>query len=51
MNYLCYEYSQDGVSLNSFDCIFVHGEVRCTNKTEIKEGLQYAHKTLSIPVM
>ena len=39
MNDLCYEYSQDGVRLNSFDCVFVHREVRCTNKNEIKDGL------------
>ena len=49
MNDLCYEYSQDGVCLNSFDCVFVHKEVRCTSKTEIKDGLQYTHKTLSLP--
>ena len=48
MNDLCYEYSQDGVCLNSFDCVFVHKEARCTNKTEIKDGLQYTHKTLSL---
>ena len=49
MNDLCYEYSQDGVSLNSFDCVFVHKVVRSTNKIEIKDGLQYTHKTLSLP--
>ena len=31
------EYSQ-GVCLNSFDCLFVHKYVKCTNKTEIKDG-------------
>ena len=46
MNGLCYEYSQDGVCLNSFDCVFVHKEVRCINKTEIKDGLQYTNKSL-----
>ena len=49
MNDLCYEYSQDGFCLNSFNCAFVHKEVRCTNKTEIKDGLQYANKRLSLP--
>ena len=49
MNDLCYEYSQNGVCLNSFDCVFVHKEVRCTNKTEINDGLQYANKKLSLP--
>ena len=44
MNVICYEYSQDGVCLNSLDCVFVHKEVRCTNETEIKDGLQYANK-------
>ena len=34
MNDLCYEYSQDGVCLNSFDYVFVQKEVRCTSKTE-----------------
>ena len=47
MNYLCYEYCQDGVCLNSFDCAFVHKEVRCTNKTKTKDGLQYTNKKLS----
>ena len=32
MNDLCYEYFQDGIFLNSFDCVFVHKEVRCTKK-------------------
>ena len=50
MNDLCYEYSQDGVCLNSFDCVFVHKEVRCTNKTEIKDDLQHTNKKLSLPV-
>ena len=36
MNDLCYEYSQVGVCLYSFHCVFVHKDVRCTNKTEIK---------------
>ena len=48
-NDLCHECSQDGVCLNSFDCVFVHNEVRCTSKTEIKGGLQYANKKLSAP--
>ena len=39
MNDLCYKYSQDGVCLNSFDCVFVHKEVRCANKTKTKDGL------------
>ena len=33
---------------NSFHCAFVHKEVRCTNKTEIKDGLQYTNKKLSL---
>ena len=45
---LCYEYSHDDVSLNSFHCIFVHKELRSTYKTEIKGGLQYADKKLSL---
>ena len=47
MNGLCYEYFQDGVCLNSIDCVFVYEEVRCTSKTEIKYGL-CVHKTLSL---
>ena len=35
----CYECSQDGVCWNSFDCAFVHKEIRCSNKAEIKGGL------------
>ena len=49
MNDLCYEYSQDSVCLNSFDCDFVDKEVRCTNKTEVKDALQYTNKKLSLP--
>ena len=49
MNDLYYEYSQDGVCLNSFDCVFVHREIRCINKTEIKDGLHYTNKKLSLP--
>ena len=49
MNDLRYECSQDGVCLNSCDCVFVHNEVRCTSKTETKDGLQYANKKLSLP--
>ena len=48
MKDLCYEYSQNGVCLNSFDCVFVHKEARCTNKTEIKQGLYYRNKKLSL---
>ena len=48
MNDLCYEHSKDGVCLNSFDCVFVHIEVRCTNITEIQDGLQYTNKKLSL---
>ena len=39
MKDLCYEYIQNGVFLNSFSCVFVHKEARCTSKTEIKDGL------------
>ena len=46
MKGLCYEYSQDGVCLNSLDCVFVHKEVTCTNKTKTKDGLQYTSKKL-----
>ena len=49
MNDLCFEYCQDGVCLNSFNWVFVHKEVRCTNKTEVKDGLQYTHKALLLP--
>ena len=48
MKDICYEYSQNGVCLNSFDFVFVHKEVRCTNKTELKDGLQYRNKNLSL---
>ena len=44
MKDLCYEYSQNGVCLNSFCCVFVHKETKCTNKTEIKDGLHYRNK-------
>ena len=44
MNDLCNEQSQDVVCSNSSDCVFAHKEVRCANKTEIKDGLQYANK-------
>ena len=44
-----YEYSQDGVCLNSCDCSFVHKKIRCTNKTEIKDALRYINKRLSRP--
>ena len=46
MNDLCYKYSQDSVFLNSFDCVFVHKEVRCSSKTEIKDGLEYKNEKL-----
>ena len=46
MNDLCYEYFQDGVCLNSFDCVVVHKKVRYTNKTEIKDGLRYINKKI-----
>ena len=47
MNDLCKEYSQDGACFNSLDCVFVHKDVRCANKTEIKDGLQYANNKQS----
>ena len=34
MNDLDYEYCQEGVFLNSFNLVFVHKEVRCTNETK-----------------
>ena len=46
MNDLSYEYSRDGDFLNSFNSAFVHQEVRCINKTEIKDKLQYTNKKL-----
>ena len=50
MNDICREYSQDVVCLNSLSCVvLVHKEVRCANKTEIKDGLQYTHKKLPLP--
>ena len=27
-----------------FDCVFAHEDVRCANRTGIKDGLQYANK-------
>ena len=50
MNDLCFEYSQNSVCLNSFDCAFVDKEIRCRNKTEIKDGLQYTNKK-SLPCL
>ena len=44
MDDLCY-----GVCLNGFDYFFIHKEVMWTKKTEIKDGLQYANKKLSLP--
>ena len=49
MKDLCYEYSQNGACLNSFDCFFVHKKARCTNKSKIKDGLHYRNKKLSLP--
>ena len=49
MKDLCYEYCQNGVCLNSFSCVFARKEVRCRNKTEMKDGLHYRNKKLSIP--
>ena len=34
--------------LNSFHCAFAQKEVRFTKKTEIKHGLQYTNKKLSL---
>ena len=48
-DFCCYEFSQDGVCLISFDCVFVHKEIRCVNKTKIKDRLQYTNKRLSLP--
>ena len=45
----CYECSQYGVCLNSFDCVFVHKEIRCANKTKIKDRLQHTNKKISLP--
>ena len=41
---------EDGICffLNSFHCAFVNKEVRCSNKTEIKDGSQYTNKKLSL---
>ena len=49
MNDFCCEYSQDDVYLNRFDRAFVHKEVKCTNKIEIKNWLQHRKKILSLP--
>ena len=49
MDDLCYEYFQDGACLYNFNCLFVHKDVRCTKKTEIKDWFQYINKKLSIP--
>ena len=35
----------NGAFLNSFDRVFLHYEVTCTNKTEIKDGLQYINES------
>ena len=40
--------SHSSVSQNS-DCVFVHKEIRCVNKTKIKDRLQYTNKKLSLP--
>ena len=48
-NWPCYECSQYYVCLNSFDCVFDHKEIRCANKTKIKNTLQYTNKKLSLP--
>ena len=47
MNDLCY--AQDSVCLNSFNCVFVHKEVSCTNKTEKKTNYNKQTKKLSLP--
>ena len=47
MNDICYKYSEDGVCLNSSDCVFAHTEVRCTNKNEIKDRLQDKNKKVT----
>ena len=39
INDIWYEYYQDEVCLDSFDWVFVHKEVRLTNKTETKDVL------------
>ena len=46
MSDLCYKCSGNDVCLNSFHCAFVHKEVRCTNKIEIKDGFRYTNKKL-----
>ena len=35
------------VFFNSFDCFF-HKEVRCANKTDIKDGLQHRNEKLRL---
>ena len=46
------------LAMNAFKMVFVwkvsivfffHKEIRCTNKTEIIDGLHYSNKKLSIP--
>ena len=41
-------FAMDGICLNRFDCTFVHEEVKYTNKTGTKDGLQYTNKKLSL---
>ena len=53
-NWPCHEISllwilSNGVCLNSFDFVFVHKGVRCTNKTEMEDVLHYRNKKLSLP--
>ena len=51
MNKRCYEYSQNSICLNSFDYVFIHKEVRCTKKANIKEGLQCSNKNYHYQVI
>ena len=44
MNDLSYEYFQDGVCLNSFDCVVVHKKRLGAQTREIKDGLRYRNK-------
>ena len=44
MNDFCYECSQDGAYLNSFDSGFAHKETRCTNITEKKTDCNMQRK-------
>ena len=46
MNDLCYEYFQDDVCLNSFDCVVVHKKRLGAQTRVIKDRLRYINKKI-----